>query len=80
MTALVECRVKVDEAVGIRRLKEQAAYCFSPLPSQSWLLDADVTVKPLYGKQEGAGYPLFTKNPFDMIHHIPKRMVFNGLH
>ena len=29
-------------------------HCYSPLLSQSWVLDADVTVKPLYGKQEGA--------------------------
>jgi len=30
------------------------AYCYSPLLSQPWILDADVTVKTLYGKQEGA--------------------------
>ncbi len=29
-------------------------YCYSPLLSQPWILDADVTVKPLYGQQEGA--------------------------
>jgi len=30
------------------------AYCYSPLLSQPWILDVDVTIKTLYGKQEGA--------------------------
>ena len=45
---------KIDEEEGIHWLQEQMAYCYSPLLSQPWILDADVTVKTLYGKQEGA--------------------------
>jgi hypothetical protein len=45
---------KIDEEDGIRWLQDQLAYCYSPLPSQPWILDADVTVKTRYGKQEGA--------------------------
>ncbi len=45
---------KIDEAEGLHWLQEQLAYCYSPLLSQPWILDADVTVKTLYGKQEGA--------------------------
>jgi len=45
---------KIDEADGVRWLQEHLHYCYSPLLSQLWILDMDVTVKPLYGKQEGA--------------------------
>jgi hypothetical protein len=45
---------KIEEEDGIPWLQDQLAYCYSPLLSQPWILDADVTVKPLYGKQEGA--------------------------
>jgi hypothetical protein len=51
---------KIDEEEGIHWLQDQLAYCYNPLLSQPWILDADVTVKTLYGKQEGAvvGYNL----------------------
>ncbi len=45
---------KIDEDEGIRWLQEGLSYCYSPLLSQPWILDSDVTVKPLYGKQQGA--------------------------
>ena len=45
---------KIDEDEGVRWLQESLYYCYSPLLSQPWILDSDVTVKPLYGKQEGA--------------------------
>ena len=46
--------LKIEEQDGIRWLQEHLFYCYSPLLSQPWILDMDVTVKPLYGKQEGA--------------------------
>lgn len=46
--------LKIEEQDGIRWLQEHLYYCYSPLLSQPWILDMDVTVKPLYGKQEGA--------------------------
>ena len=45
---------KIDEDKGVRWLQESLYYCYTPLLSQPWILDSDVTVKPLYGKQEGA--------------------------
>jgi hypothetical protein len=43
---------KIDE--DIHWLQDQMAYCYRPLLSQPWILDAEVTVKTLDGKQEGA--------------------------
>ena len=40
---------KIDEAAGIRWLQDSLSYCYGPLLSQPWILDNDVTVKPLYG-------------------------------
>jgi hypothetical protein len=45
---------RIDEDNGVRWLQDSLYYCYSPLLSQPWILDTDVTVKPLYGKQEGA--------------------------
>ena len=45
---------KIDEEDGVRWLQQHMAYCYSPLLTQPWILDVDVTIKPLYGKQEGA--------------------------
>jgi hypothetical protein len=45
---------KIEEKDGVGWLQDHLYRCYSPLLSQSWILDSDVTVKPLYGKQEGA--------------------------
>jgi hypothetical protein len=45
---------KIDENEGVAWLQSQLQYCYQPLLTQDWILDADVTVKPLYGHQEGA--------------------------
>ncbi len=45
---------RIDEDEGIRWLQDHLYCCYSPLLSRPWILDTDVTVKPLYGKQEGA--------------------------
>ena len=45
---------RMVEETGIFWLQEHLYRCYSPLLSQPWILDIDVTVKPLYGKQEGA--------------------------
>ena len=45
---------KIDEASGIRWLREQLEYCVRPLLSEAWVLDVDTTVKPLYGHQQAA--------------------------
>lgn len=45
---------KIDEAQGIQWLQQHLYSCYSPLLNAPWILDTDVTVKPLYGHQEGA--------------------------
>ena len=45
---------KIDEAAGVQWLQEHLGYGVAPLLNEPWILDVDVTVKPLYGHQEGA--------------------------
>ena len=44
----------MDEEQGLGWLQEHLDASVLPLLSAPWVLDTDVTVKPLYGKQEGA--------------------------
>ena len=46
--------LKVDEERAITWLQKHLNHCYSLLLSEPWVLDMDVTVKVLYGKQEGA--------------------------
>ncbi len=46
--------LKMDEEAGVHWLQEHLRYVYAPLLTVPWILDADVTVKPLYGHQEGA--------------------------
>jgi len=45
-------RIDLDE--GIDWLQNHLQRCYEPLLTQPWILDSDVTIKPLYGHQEGA--------------------------
>jgi hypothetical protein len=45
---------RMDEDEGIHWLQEHLMRCYSPILHLPWILDTDVTVKPLFGKQEGA--------------------------
>ncbi len=45
---------KIDEAEEVQWLQHRLGYCAAPLLSERWILDADTTVKLLYGHQEGA--------------------------
>ena len=45
---------RIEEKEGIQWLQDHLYHCYSPLLGLPWILDTDVTVKPLYGKQEGA--------------------------
>jgi hypothetical protein len=45
---------KIEEAQGIAWLQKHLNLCYAPLLQTPWILDADVTIKPLYGHQEGA--------------------------
>lgn len=44
----------LDEDSGVRWLQNSLEQVYGPLLSVPWILDADTTVKTLYGKQEGA--------------------------
>lgn len=45
---------RIDETEGIKWLQTHLLQSAEPLLTQSWILDCDVTVKPLYGHQEAA--------------------------
>jgi Transposase DDE domain group 1 len=45
---------KRDETAGVTWLQDHLGDCVAPLLGEPWILDSDVTVKPLYGHQEGA--------------------------
>ena len=44
----------IDEEAGAGWLRGHLDHCVEPLLSEPWILDVDTTVKPLYGRQEGA--------------------------
>jgi hypothetical protein len=49
------CALKrMDESEAVAWLQRHLQSCYEPLLSAPWILDVDVTVKPLYGHQEGA--------------------------
>ncbi len=45
---------RMDEAAGVKWLQDHLDEAVAPLLSIPWILDSDVTVKPLFGHQEGA--------------------------
>ncbi len=45
---------KIDEAEGIDWLQKHLQGSYAPLLNTPWILDVDVTIKPLYGHQQGA--------------------------
>jgi hypothetical protein len=47
-------KYNVEEMSGITWLKQSLSNTYNPLLTESWILDIDTTIKPLYGKQEGA--------------------------
>ena len=73
---------KIEEEDGIRWLQDHLAYCYSPLLSQLWILDADVTVKPLYGKQDGAvvGYKPHKPGRPSHTFHLPYLQSFRQVY
>lgn len=64
---------KLDETAGVTWLQDHLGYGVAPLLGEPWILDSDVTVKSLYGHQEGAvkgynphkpGRPSHTYHPY----------------
>ena len=44
----------IEEKAGLHWISTQILGCISPVLGPPWSLDIDVTVKPLYSRQEGA--------------------------
>ena len=62
---------RLDAEEAEQWLCRQLEYVWRPLLQQDWILDVDTTVKPLYGRQEGAqvGYsPHKRGRPAQVIH------------
>ena len=53
----------IAEDEGREWLQRHLNYCTAPLLFEPWVLDADTTVKPLYGHQEGAVLGYNPKKP-----------------
>lgn len=53
----------MDEQPGVSWLEDNLKKCYDPLLTIPWILDLDATVKPLYGKQEGAEVGYNPKKP-----------------
>ena len=52
-------------------------YCTGPLLGEDWVLDADTTIKPLYGHQEGAELGYNPKKPGRPSHVYHSYMLAN---
>lgn len=46
----------LEEAARTEWLQTHLLRCAEPLLTEPWILDVDVTVKPLYGHQEGVEF------------------------
>lgn len=46
--------LRVGETQGVQWLQHHLQECYEPLLMMPWIMDVDVTVKTIYGKQEGA--------------------------
>ncbi len=46
--------IKIDEKEGVEWLQNHLQQCYEPLLKIPWIMDVDVTIKTIYGHQEGA--------------------------
>jgi hypothetical protein len=53
----------IPEEQGTAWLQQHLDHCTAPLLGEGWVLDADTTIKPLYGRQEGAVLGYNPKKP-----------------
>jgi hypothetical protein len=54
---------KIDPQAGAGWVRRHLLSCVEPLLSEPWILDADTTIKPIYGHQEGAEIGYNPKKP-----------------
>jgi hypothetical protein len=67
----------IPESEGIPWLSGHLDYCTAPLLGEDWVLDADTTIKPLYGHQEGAELGYNPKKPGRPSHVYHSYMLAN---
>ncbi len=68
---------KIDEAYGSSWMQKHLLASYQPLLNLPWILDADVTIKPIYGKQEGAVVGYNPKKPGRPSHAYHTYMIAN---
>ena len=68
---------KIDKSLGVDWLRKHLNYCYAPLLDTPWILDTDVTIKPLYGNQEGAVVGYNPKKPGRPSHTYHTYMIAN---
>lgn len=68
---------KINETSGVAWLQNHLLSCYEPLLQTPWILDADVTVKPLYGHQEGAEIGYNPHKPGRPSHTLHTYMIAN---
>ena len=72
----------LDEATSTHWLQTHLLRCYEPLLTEPWILDVDVTIKSLYGHQEGTevGYnPHKPVTPLTHLSHLLHREPSVGL-
>ena len=69
--------LKMEEQAGIEWLQAHLQSCYEPLLQTAWILDTDVTVKCLYGKQQGAEIGYNPKKPGRPSHTYHTYMIAN---
>jgi Transposase DDE domain group 1 len=68
---------KLPEEEGIRWLQDHLHRVYAPVLSVPWILDADTTVKTVYGQQEGAEVGYNPHKPGRPSHTYPTYMIAN---
>ncbi len=68
---------KMNENLGVSWLQKHLQLCYEPLLKTPWILDADITVKPLYGHQEGAKVGYNPQKPGRPSHTYHTYMIAN---
>ena len=68
---------KMNEALGVSWLQKHLQSCYEPLLKMPWILDADITVKPIYGHQEGEEIGYNPQKPGRPSHTYHTYMIAN---
>jgi len=68
---------RMDEDEALEWTQHHLLSCCSPLLASPWILDVDVTIKPLYGHQEGAVLGYNPKKPGRPSHSFHTYMMAN---